>query len=61
MNEVPWYALYSKPRHEKKLADLLNEKGNRGVCASEKGVEAMERPEEDGGGAFDPFVLFCAG
>ena len=27
MKEVPWYALYSRPRHEKKLADLLNEKG----------------------------------
>ena len=27
MKEVPWYALYSKPRHEKKLADRLNEKG----------------------------------
>ena len=27
MNEIPWYALYSRPRHEKKLADLLNEKG----------------------------------
>jgi len=26
-NEVGWWALYSKPRHEKKLADLLNEKG----------------------------------
>jgi transcription antitermination factor NusG len=26
MNPVPWYALYTKPRHEKKLADLLNEK-----------------------------------
>ncbi len=27
MNNIPWYALYSRPRHEKKLADLLNEKG----------------------------------
>ena len=27
MKEVPWYALYSRPRHEKRLADLLNEKG----------------------------------
>ena len=27
MNEIPWYALYSRPRHEKRLADLLNEKG----------------------------------
>lgn len=27
MNEVSWWALYSRPRHEKKLADLLNEKG----------------------------------
>ena len=26
-SEVPWYALYSRPRHEKRLADLLNEKG----------------------------------
>jgi len=26
-NALPWYALYTKPRHEKKLADLLNEKG----------------------------------
>ncbi|MFH1160114.1 MAG: UpxY family transcription antiterminator [bacterium] len=27
MSLLPWYALYSRPRHEKKLADLLNEKG----------------------------------
>lgn len=27
MAELPWYALYTKPRHEKKLADLLNSKG----------------------------------
>ncbi|MBE0648314.1 MAG: UpxY family transcription antiterminator [Bacteroidales bacterium] len=27
MNEAGWWALYSKPRHEKKLADLLNERG----------------------------------
>jgi len=27
MNETPWYALYTKPRHEKKLTDLLVEKG----------------------------------
>ncbi len=27
MKEIPWYALYSRPRHEKKLADSLNEKG----------------------------------
>ena len=26
-NALPWYALYTRPRHEKKLADLLNEKG----------------------------------
>lgn len=26
-NEVGWWALYSRPRHEKKLADLLNERG----------------------------------
>ncbi len=25
--DFPWYALYTKPRHEKKLADLLNNKG----------------------------------
>lgn len=23
---MPWYALYTKPRHEKKAADLINEK-----------------------------------
>jgi len=27
VKEVPWFALYSRPRHEKRLADLLNEKG----------------------------------
>ena len=27
INEEPWYAVYTKSRHEKRLAELLNEKG----------------------------------
>lgn len=36
VNELTWYAVYTRPRWEKKIAQLLDEKGIEGYCPLNK-------------------------
>ena len=46
--EKQWYAVYTKPRWEKKVYGLLLEKGREAYVPIEQGEEEVERPDEMG-------------
>lgn len=43
-----WYALYVKPRAEKKVSTLLEQKDIENYVPVKKNTAAMERPEKMG-------------